>query len=42
VAPVVERREAALARGNAPVRQLPVAPPPVATTAPGALGGIRF
>jgi glutaredoxin len=42
VAPVVERREAALARGNAPVRQLPVAPPPVATTAPGAPGGIRF
>jgi hypothetical protein len=40
VAPVVERREPALARGNAPA-QLPIAQPPIATTAPGA-PGIRF
>lgn len=45
VAPVVERRETAVARGNeaaAPTRQLPVAPPPVATTGPGAPSKIRF
>ncbi len=45
VAPVVERQEPAVARGNgaaAPARQLPVAPPPVATTTPGAPGKIRF
>jgi glutaredoxin len=45
VAPVVERRDPAVARGSetaAPVRQLPIAQPPVGTTTSGSPGGIRF
>lgn len=42
VAPVVERRDAAAARGDAAPAPLPRANPPLATTAPPGAGGIRF
>lgn len=42
VAPVVERREPAVARGDVAPAPLPRANPPLATTAPPGAGGIRF